>query len=67
MIPTEVGAEVTVPVGDGEIGALVAVGVVGEAVPYNSNSKGSTLGKNKLNGTMGAQIVAYLCICIAFS
>lgn len=33
MIPTGVGANVVVPVGDGEMGALVAVGVVGEAVP----------------------------------
>ena len=64
MIPTGVGAEVIVPVGDGEIGALVAMGVVGEAVPCNG--KGSTLGKYKLNGNnMGAQIVAHLCICIA--
>ena len=54
MIPTDVGAEVTVPVGDGEMGALVAMGVVGEAVPCDSNSKGSTVVKNKLNGNNGS-------------
>ena len=42
-----------VPVGDGEIGALVAMGVVGGAVPCNS--KGSTLAKNKRD-TTGAQV-----------
>ena len=51
-----------VPVGDGEMGALVAMGVVGEAVPCNS--KGSTFGQNK-RATMGAQIVPHLCIHIA--
>ena len=51
-----------VPVGDEEMGALVAMGVVGEAVPCNS--KGSTFGQNK-RATMGAQIVAHLCIHIA--
>ena len=62
MIPTGVGADVMVPVGDGEIGALVAMGVVGGAVPCNS--KGSTLAKNKRD-TTGAQVVTHLSICKA--